>query len=63
MKVTVTIEDKDYSVETPVEFPDAEQLMCSVELVINMLGYPEEEIENYIVGWAEEIKLSKHGKE
>jgi hypothetical protein len=43
----------------PVDFPDAEQFMHAIEQVINKVGYPEKDIEDYIVAWADEIKNSK----
>jgi hypothetical protein len=62
MKMTITIGEEDYVVETPIEYPDADQLMYGIESVINKLGYPEKDIEVYILEWAKEIKLNRDGK-
>ena len=62
MKITVTIEDTDYTIETPVEFPDTEQLMYAIEKIITKLEYPEKEVEEYILEWANEIKMNRNGK-
>ena len=59
MKIVITIEDEKYEHSTPVNFPDAEQFMHAIEQVINKVGYPEKDIEDYIVAWADEIKNSK----
>ena len=59
MKIVVTIEDEKYEHKVPVDFPDAEQFMHAIEQVINKMGYPEKDIEDYIVAWADEIKNTK----
>jgi hypothetical protein len=59
MKIVVTIEDEKYEYKVPVDFPDAEQFMHAIEQVINKVGYPEKDIEDYIVAWADEIKNTK----
>lgn len=62
MKIVITIGENVYEHESPVEYPDADQLMFAVESIIRKLGYPEKEIEEYILGWAEEINFNRHGK-
>ena len=63
MEIVVTIEDQKYVHECPVEFPDTEQMMCAIEKIITKLEYPKEEIEDYILEWANEIKLNRNGKD
>ena len=62
MTIIVTIEDEKYEYSTPVHFPDTEQFMTAFERMITILGYPEEEVEGYILDWAQEIKNLKDGK-
>lgn len=62
MKITVTIEDQKYTHEYPVEFPNTEEMMSAIEKIISKLEYPEREVEDYILDWAEEIKLNRNGK-
>jgi hypothetical protein len=59
MKIIITIEDEKYEHKVSVDFPDAEQFMHAIEQVINKVGYPEKDIEDYIVAWADEIKNTK----
>jgi hypothetical protein len=62
MKITITIEDQKYTHECPVEFPDTEQMMHAIEKIISTLEYPEKEVEDYILDWADEIKMNRDGK-
>jgi len=63
MKIVITIEDQKYEHTCPVEFPDTEQMLYAIEKIISKLEYPEREVENYILDWAEEIKLNRNGKD
>ena len=59
MKIVITIEEDKYEYSASVDFPDAKQFMHAIEQVINKVGYPEKDIEDYIVAWANEIKDNK----
>lgn len=63
MKITVTIEDEIYTVETTVDFPDTSQFMFAMEKMIENLEYPVKEVEEYIIEWANEIKENGYGKD
>jgi histone deacetylase complex regulatory component SIN3 len=62
MKILVKIEEEKYEYDTPIDFPDTEQFMTAFERMIQILGYPENEVENYILDWAQEIKNLRDGK-
>ena len=47
MKIVITIEEEKYEYSTPIDFPDAEQFMHAIEQIINKVGYPEKDIEDY----------------
>mgnify|MGYP006292395099 CR=1 FL=1 len=63
MKIVVIIEDMEYVHQAPVQFPDTEQMMYAIESIIGKLEYPESEVEDYILEWAEEIKSNRNGKD
>lgn len=62
MKIKVTIEENVYEHSLPVEFPDTEQFMAAFEKIITKLEFPKEEVEDYILEWADEIKTNRDGK-
>jgi hypothetical protein len=62
MKILVKIEEEKYEYNTPVDFPDTEQFMAAFERMVKILGYPDNEVEEYILDWAKEIKTNRNGK-
>lgn len=62
MRIVITIGENEYGHESPDEYPDSDQFMFAIEKVISKVGYPEKDIEEYILAWAEEINYSKDGK-
>jgi hypothetical protein len=62
MRIVVIADDKEYSIDTPIEYPGTKEFMYTVEKLIQVLEYPDDEIEDYILEWAEEIKSNRDGK-
>ena len=62
MRIVITIGENEYEYTCPAEYPDADQCMFAIESIIRKLGYPEKEIEEYVLGWAEEINFNRDGK-
>jgi hypothetical protein len=62
MKITVTIDDQEHSISTPVEYPGTREFMYTIEKLIQVLEYPDDEVEDYILEWAEEIKTNRDEK-
>ena len=60
MKLTLKIKDKEYSISRDLDNPDADNIMFAIESLVNQI--PELDtnaVEEYILGWAEEIQNSK----
>jgi hypothetical protein len=62
MTIIINIPSKIYTVSVPVENPDTEQFMCAIEKAVRQAGFPEAEIEEYILDWAAEIQIKRDGK-
>jgi hypothetical protein len=60
VKLTLKIKDKEYSISRDLDNPDADNIMFAIESLVNQI--PELDtnaVEEYILGWAEEIQNSK----
>ena len=57
MELILKIDDKEYSVSREVDNPDADNVMFAIEsLVSKGPGIDTDAIEEYVIGWAEEIQ-------
>ena len=57
MKLILKIKDKEYSISRELDNPDADNIMFAIESLVNQI--PEIDtntVEEYILGWAEEIQ-------
>jgi hypothetical protein len=59
MRITLIVGDVTIEEYVPFEEIDGEQLMFVIEKMINKLNYSREEIENYVVDWANDIMLKR----
>lgn len=62
MTIIINIPSKIYTVTVPVDSRDTEQFMCAIEKAIRQAGFPEAEVEEYILDWAAEIQIKRDGK-
>jgi hypothetical protein len=62
MTIFIDIPAKIYSVSDPVDNPNTEQFMSAIKKAVIKAGFPEVEIEEYILDWAAEIKIKRDGK-
>lgn len=57
MELILKIDDKEYSVSREVDNPDADNVMFAIESLVNKVpGIDTDAIEEYVIGWAEEIQ-------
>jgi hypothetical protein len=56
MRVYIIKSGKEYELSIPAPDPDTEQVMYMLEKMTKVLKLPEDEVNNYILAWAEEIK-------
>jgi hypothetical protein len=57
MELILKIHDKEYSISREVDNPDVDNVMFAIEsLVNNVPGLDNDAIEEYVIGWAEEIQ-------
>ena len=57
MELILKIHDKEYSISREVDNPDADNVMFAIEsLVSEVPGLDNDAIEEYVIGWAEEIQ-------
>jgi hypothetical protein len=56
MKIYVIKSGKEYELSIPVPDPDTEQVMYLLERLINILELPKNEVDEYVLAWAEEIQ-------
>jgi len=56
MRIYIIKSGKEYEANIPVPDPDTNQVMYMLEKMTKIMELPEEEVNEYILGWAEEIK-------
>jgi len=56
MEIILRINQEEYSVSRDIDNPDTDNVMFAIECLVNMLPLEKEIVEQYILGWAEEIK-------
>jgi hypothetical protein len=62
MRIYIIKSGKEYETSVPLPDPDTEQVMYLLEKMIRIMELPEQEVEEYILGWSEEIKIKRDGK-
>lgn len=56
MRIYIIKSGKEYEYNIPAPDPDTDQVMFGLEKIISIMELPQEEVDNYIIAWAEEIK-------
>jgi hypothetical protein len=56
MRVYIIKSGKEYELSIPAPDPDTEQVMYLLEKLIDVMELPKNEVDEYILAWAEEIK-------
>jgi len=56
MRVYIIKSGKEYETSIPEPDPDTDQVMYMLEKVVKLMELPEDEVEEYVIAWAEEIQ-------
>ena len=56
MRIYIIKSGKEYEASISDPDPDTQQVMYLVEKIVSMMNLPKQEVDDYILGWAEEIK-------
>jgi hypothetical protein len=56
MRIYVIKSGKEYETSIPIADPDTDQVMYMLEKLVGIMELPEDEVEEYVIGWAEEIQ-------
>lgn len=56
MRVYVIKSGKEYELSISAPDPDTDQVMYMLEKMTKIMELPEDEVNNYVLSWAEEIK-------
>lgn len=56
MRIYVIKSGKEYELSIPAPDPDTEQVMYLLERLIDVMELPKNEVDEYILAWAEEIQ-------
>jgi hypothetical protein len=62
MRIYIIKSGKEYEASIPAPDPDTDQVMYMLEKMTRIMELPEQEVEEYILGWSEEIKIKRDGK-
>jgi hypothetical protein len=62
MRIYIIKSGKEYEASIPAPDPDTDQVMYMLEKMTKIMELPEYEVEEYILGWSEEIKIKRDGK-
>lgn len=62
MRIYIIKSGKEYEASIPAPDPDTDQVMYMLEKMTKIMELPEQEVEEYILGWSEEIKIKRDGK-
>jgi len=57
MRIYIIKSGKEFEASIPAPDPDTEQVMYLLEKIINIMDLPQNEVNEYILAWAEEIKI------
>lgn len=63
MEIIIKFAESSFTVSVPIENPDVEQVMFALEKMTEKLPFSKEDIEEYILAWAEEINTIRNGKD
>jgi len=56
MRVYIIKSGKEYEASIPAPDPDTAQVMYMLEKMTKIMELPKDEVDDYILAWAEEIK-------
>ena len=56
MRIYIIKSGKEYEASIPAPDPDTDQVMFMLEKMTRIMELPEDEVNNYVIAWAEEIK-------
>ena len=56
MVVYIVKSGKEYELSIPAPDPDTDQVMYMFEKMTKIMELPEDEVNNYVLSWAKEIK-------
>jgi len=56
MRVYIIKSGKEYEASIPEPNPDTDQVMYILEKMTRIMELPEDEVEEYVIAWAEEIQ-------
>ena len=60
MEIILKIGQEEYSISRDIDNPDTDNVMYAIESLVNMVpGLDTTVVEEYILGWAEEIQNKK----
>jgi hypothetical protein len=62
MRIYIIKSGKEYETSVPLPDPDTNDIMYLLEKMTRIMELPEYEVEEYILGWSEEIKIKRDGK-
>jgi hypothetical protein len=62
MRIYIIKSGKEFEASIPAPDPDTDQVMYMFEKMTKIMELPEQEVEEYILAWAEEIKIKRDGK-
>lgn len=56
MRVYIIKSGQEYEASIPEPNPDTDQVMYMLEKLTRIMELPEDEVEEYVIAWAEEIQ-------
>jgi len=56
MRIYIIKSGKEYEASIPAPDPDTDQVMYMLEKMTRIMELPKDEVDNYVIAWAEEIK-------
>jgi hypothetical protein len=59
MRIYIIKSGKEYEASIPTSDPDTDQVMYMLEKMTKIMELPEEEVNDYVIAWSEEIKTNK----
>lgn len=63
MRIYIIKSGQEFELSVPSPDPDTDQVMYMLEKMTRIMKLPKREVEEYILGWAEEIKMNRYGEE
>jgi hypothetical protein len=56
MRIYIIKSGKEYEASIPTPDPDTDQVMYMLEKMTKIMELPEDEVNEYVIAWSEEIK-------